>query len=84
MRCDHRDQRSFVSRGTLRDEEEDTASLSVMPLTFLLSSCFVLQGFWIVANQIEAGGKATKAIFKIRAGDLTGDTAYQFFLVGVS
>ena len=41
-------------------------ALSVIPLTFLLSSCFALQGFWIAANQIEAGGKATKAVFEIR------------------
>ena len=45
-------------------------ALSVIPLTFLLSSCFALQGFWIAANQIEAGGKATKAVFEIPPGDL--------------
>ena len=59
-------------------------ALSVIPLTFLLSSCFALQGFWIAANQIEAGGKATKAVFEIRPATSTSDNAHQFFLVGVT
>ena len=40
-------------------------ALSAVPLALLLSSCFALQGFWIVANTIEAGGQATKATFEI-------------------
>jgi len=57
--------------------------LLAVPLAFLLSSCFVLQGFWIKSNQISVGGKGTKAVFQLRPGDQTNDRAYQFFLVGV-
>ena len=57
--------------------------LLAIPLAFLLSACFVLQGFWIKANQISVGGKGTKAVFQIRPATSTGDRAYQFFLVGV-
>lgn len=58
--------------------------LTALPLALLLSSCFVMQGFWINANSIVAGGKATKATFQIHALRGSGDTAYQFFLIGVS
>ncbi len=57
--------------------------LAALPLTLLLSSCFVMQGFWVNANSIVAGGKATKATFQIHALKGSGDTAYQFFLLGV-
>lgn len=57
--------------------------LLTLPLAFLLSSCFVLQGFWIKSNQISIGGKGTKAVFQIRPADLDNDRAHQFFLVGV-
>jgi hypothetical protein len=57
--------------------------LLALPLAFLLSSCFVLQGFWIKSNQISVGGKGTKAVFQIRPATSTDDRAYQFFLVGV-
>ena len=42
-------------------------ALTALPMALLLSSCFVLQGFWINANSIVAGGKATKATFEIHA-----------------
>ena len=58
--------------------------LSAMPMALLLSSCFVLQGFWINATSIVAGGKATKATFEIHADSTTKDNGYQFFLVGVT
>ncbi|MGZ8580706.1 MAG: hypothetical protein ACXWW9_05420 [Actinomycetota bacterium] len=59
--------------------------LLAVPLAFLLSSCFVLQGFWVVANSIPAGGKGTKAVFQLHPSKYaTGDNGYQFFLVGVS
>jgi hypothetical protein len=58
--------------------------LTALPMALLLSSCFVMQGFWINANSIVAGGKATKATFQIHALKGSGDTAYQFFLIGVS
>ena len=35
--------------------------LTALPLALLLSSCFVMQGFWINANSIVAGGKARSA-----------------------
>jgi len=57
--------------------------LLAIPLALLLSGCFVLQGFWINANTIKAGGKATKAVFQIHPLRGAGDTAYQFFLIGV-
>jgi len=56
--------------------------LLALPLALFLSGCFVLQGFWIIANSIPAGGK-TKAVFQIHALRGSGDTAYQFFLIGV-
>jgi hypothetical protein len=58
--------------------------LTALPMALLLSSCFVMQGFWINANSIVAGGKATKATFQIHALRGSGDTAYQFFLIGVA
>ena len=58
--------------------------LTALPMALLLSSCFVMQGFWINANSIVAGGKATKATFQIHALRGSGDTDYQFFLIGVS
>ncbi|MGB7806602.1 MAG: hypothetical protein WBM72_13480 [Actinomycetota bacterium] len=58
--------------------------LTALPMALLLSSCFVMQGFWINANSIVAGGKATKATFQIHALRGSGDTFYQFFLIGVS
>ena len=58
--------------------------LTALPMALLLSSCFVLNGFWINANSIVAGGKATKATFRIQPLKGSGDTAYQFFLIGVS
>jgi hypothetical protein len=57
--------------------------LVAIPLALLLSGCFVLQGFWIKANVITAGGKATKAVFQIRPVATADDTRYQFFLIGV-
>jgi hypothetical protein len=30
---------------------------ALLPMALLLSSCFVMQGFWINANSIVAGGK---------------------------
>ena len=58
--------------------------LLAVPLAFLLSSCFVLQGFWIKSNSIPAGGKGTKAVFQLHPSKYaTGDNGYQFFLVGV-
>jgi hypothetical protein len=57
--------------------------LTALPMALLLSSCFVMQGFWINANSIVAGGKATKATFQIHALKGSGDNAYQFFLIGV-
>ena len=57
--------------------------LLAIPLAFLLSACFVLQGFWIVANSIAPGGK-TKAVFELHAASTTSDNAHQFFLVGVA
>jgi hypothetical protein len=57
--------------------------LLVIPLALLLSGCFILQGFWVVANSVVAGGKGTKAVFQLHPSAATGDTGYQFFLVGV-
>lgn len=59
-------------------------ALTAVPLALLLSSCFTLQGFWIVANSIEAGGQATKATFQITPVRGSGDAAHQFFLIGVA
>ena len=59
--------------------------LTALPMALLLSSCFVMQGFWINANSIVAGGKATKAIVPDpRTAAIQGQRYYQFFLVGVS
>ncbi len=57
--------------------------LLALPLALVLSGCFVLQGFWIKSNTIAAGEKGTKAVFQIQPLKGSGDTAYQFFLVGV-
>ena len=56
--------------------------LSAIPLTLLLSSCFVLQGFWITATSI-APGQGTKAVFQLHAYSTTKDKGYQFVVVGV-
>ncbi len=58
-------------------------ALTAVPLALLMSSCFSLQGFWIVANTISAGGQATKAVFQITPVRGSGDAAHQFFLIGV-
>ena len=57
-------------------------ALSAIPLALLLSSCFVLQGFWITATSI-APGQSTKAVFQLHAYSTTADKAYQFVVVGV-
>jgi hypothetical protein len=57
--------------------------LLAIPLVLLLSGCFALQGFWINANTIKAGGKGTKAVFQIQPVRGQNDTLHQFFLVGV-
>jgi hypothetical protein len=57
--------------------------LLAIPLVFLLSSCFMMSGFWLAANSVIAGGKGTKAVFEIHPTRLGGDNNYQFFLVGV-
>ena len=45
-------------------------ALSAIPLALLLSSCFVLQGFWITATSI-APGQGTKAVFQLHAYSTT-------------
>ena len=57
-------------------------ALSAVPLTLLLSSCFVLQGFWVTATSIDPGG-STKAVFKLHAYSTTPDQGDQFVVVGV-
>ena len=57
-------------------------ALSAIPLALLLSSCFVLQGFWITATSV-APGQGTKAVFQLHAYSTTADKAYQFVVVGV-
>jgi len=56
--------------------------LSAIPLTLLLSSCFVLQGFWVTATSI-APGQSTKAVFELHAYSTAKDKGYQFVVVGV-
>ncbi len=57
-------------------------ALSAIPLALLLSSCFVLQGFWVTATSI-APGEGTKAVFELHAYSTTKDKGYQFVVVGV-
>jgi hypothetical protein len=57
-------------------------ALSAVPLTLLLSSCFVLQGFWLTSSSIDPG-QTTKAVFKLHAYSTTKDKGYQFVVVGV-
>lgn len=57
--------------------------LLAIPMALLLSSCFLMSGFWLQANSIPAGGKGTKATFEVRPSREGGDNNYQFFLVGV-
>jgi hypothetical protein len=57
-------------------------ALSAIPLALLLSSCFVLQGFWVTATSI-APGQGTKAVFELHAYSTTKDKGYQFVVVGV-
>lgn len=58
-------------------------ALSAVPLTLLLSSCFVLQSFSVTATSIDPGG-STKAVFKLHAFSTTPDRNYQFVVVGVA
>ena len=57
--------------------------LLAIPLAFVLSSCFMLSGFWLQANTLVAGGAGTKAVFQLHPTANGGDNNYQFFLVGV-
>jgi hypothetical protein len=57
-------------------------ALSAVPLTLLLSSCFVLQAFSVTSTSIHPG-KTTKAVFKLHAFSTTKDKGYQFVVVGV-
>jgi hypothetical protein len=65
------------------EEEEGAVRAARDPMALLLSGCFALQGFWIVANTITAGGKATKAVFQIQPMRGQNDALQQFFLIGV-
>ena len=57
--------------------------LLAIPMALLLSSCFVLQSFVILANSIAPGGK-TKVVFTLHAATTTtGLPLKQFVVVGV-
>jgi hypothetical protein len=53
---------------------------AVLPL--VLSSCFVLQSFGVVAGTLTEGSKTT-ARFTLRPNSEAPDTSYQFIVVGV-
>ena len=50
VRCDHRRLDVRSSRGGPIMKRKTLLALSALPMALLLSSCFVLQGFWITAN----------------------------------
>ncbi len=54
----------------------------VAALPFLLSSCFVLNDFWVGAPTLNPGQKTT-AFFALYPASTTSDISYQFVLVGV-
>lgn len=51
-------------------------------MALLLSSCFVLQGFSVLATSVTPGGK-TKAQFVLHPGSTTGEKQKVFVMVGV-
>jgi hypothetical protein len=54
----------------------------VAAMAFVLSSCFVLQSFSVLANSV-APGSATKAQFVLHPYSTSPSRAYQFVMVGV-
>jgi hypothetical protein len=57
-------------------------ALCALSLTFVLSSCFSLQGFTLLTGAIDAGAK-TKARFTLRPFSEENERNYQFVIVGV-
>jgi hypothetical protein len=51
-------------------------------LALVMTSCFTLQGFSVLATSVQPGGK-TKAQFVLRPAFTTKDKAKQFIMVGV-
>lgn len=56
--------------------------VSAASLAFLLTSCFVMQGFSLLAGAVDAGGK-TKAQFVQRPLTTAEERDFQFVVVGV-
>lgn len=56
--------------------------LAAATLPFLLSSCFVLNDFWVASPTLSPGQK-TQAYFALYPFSTTPSTGYQFVLVGV-
>jgi hypothetical protein len=58
------------------------SAAGIAGMAFLLSSCFVLQGFSVLANKIAPGG-TTKAQLTLHPNTTSPDSGYQFVVIGV-